>query len=96
VASIALLGLGLLAGVLYLGHPERIFGAFANLHSVLSRELIAFTVALLLEVTFLSKIRSKTLIGKILPVASVLVGVGLACVTAQLIYGWLNGEVVIG
>jgi len=96
IASIAALGIGIFAGTQYLGHPERIFGALGNPHSVLSRELLAILIVFVIMAVYLYQAVNKRTISKEVSGLAVVLGTVLAVATAQLVYVWLSGEVVIG
>ncbi|MDR3763878.1 MAG: hypothetical protein P4M01_07260 [Acidobacteriota bacterium] len=87
---------GIFCGAAFLGHYERIFGAFGNLHSILSRELTAVTVALLIICVFLAQSRRDDSQSRLFPVVAILTGVILFATTVQLFVFWTMPRQKIG
>lgn len=85
VAALGAMLLGLVSGAIYLGHPERVFGAFANIHSVLSRQLIAVFVFTLLMVAFLYKQYRGETVARTFSLSAVLMALIVLGLTVQLI-----------
>lgn len=66
-----------------LGHPERVFGAFQNMHSPITQELSAVIIAGIMLAIYFNRWRKNNAIPGILAAASVLVSVFVAIVFAN-------------
>lgn len=95
-AALGSMALALLAGIISLGHPERIFGAFANPNSVLSRELIAIFASFIIMATFVYQLYRNTVVSKAFSVIAMLFAVAFMVTTVQLIRVWTSDALVIG
>lgn len=89
-AALASIACGIASGCVYLGHPERIFGAFANPGSVLSREMMAVLASASISAFFLHRLFRDPQVSRALSVVAVLAGVVLMATTAQLIGVWTS------
>lgn len=82
--------------VLYLGHPERIFGVIVNLRSVFSRELIAVFVVTILTAVIAYRLYRGMTVAKSLSVIAVVAALLVLVFTAQLIHLWVAHRVMVG
>jgi amino acid transporter len=89
VGSVASLGM-------HLGHPERIFGALVNVHSLFSRELIAILVAIVLMAAFAYRLARGMALAKPLAAVAVLTSIALLVFTAQLAEFWISHRKMVG
>jgi DMSO reductase anchor subunit len=91
-AALASMTLGLIMGAIYLGHPERIFGAFANTNSVLSREVIAVFAGFIAMAIFVYQLRRSGHVPGVFSVLAVLLAIALLVTTVQLIRVWTSDD----
>lgn len=80
---------------LYLGHPERIFGALFNLNSVFSRELIAVLVGIVLMAVFAYRLYTDPPVAKPLSVLSIVVAIAILVCTLQIVHFWATHKIII-
>jgi hypothetical protein len=89
LASMASIGL-------YLGHPERIFGAIVNVNSAFSRELIALFVVILLMAIFVYRLVRGMTLAKPLSAVAMVTSLLLLVFTAQLVHFWVSHRLMVG
>lgn len=88
LSALSSMVLSILFGVIFLGHPERIFGAFANPTSVLSHELIAVFAGVVIMGVYVYRAWRQGAVPRIFCGIAVVVGVVLLATTIQLIRVW--------
>jgi hypothetical protein len=98
VTAVALLSMlvSVVSVWLYLGHPERIFGAIVNPQSVFSRELIALFVVVILMVIVAYRLFRGMTVAKPLSAVAVVMAFVLLVFTAQLVHFWVSHRIMIG
>jgi hypothetical protein len=95
IVALAAMLLSMASVTLYLGHPERIFGALFNINSVFSRELIIVIIGIVLMAIFAYRLYTELPVTKPLSVVSIAVAVAILVCTGQLVYFWASHHIMV-